>query len=430
MGKDIWITGVGAVSSIGIGRDGLWEAAVAGRSGAILLEHPILETDQLSTRIGAPVRGFDPVAHHIPAKDLPILDITAQYALAAAYDAILDAGFQIDVVNARKGLQGIQGVVPERCGVVIGTVIGGVASMVDSLVTWHDSRRKAACKRYSLPMVIPNAPAAQVAMRFQARAECKGVVTACAAGTMAIGDAYRLLRDDEADLVVCGGVEGMLSDPELYAMVGFDLLKTMSRRNDDPKHASRPFDRQRDGFVLSEGAGILVLEREDHARARGARPYARIASYAASCDAASILQIDAEGREIERMIRTAVARAGLSLESIDYVNAHGTSTVLNDRVEAQVLQRVFDSSLDRLAVSATKSMTGHAVAASGAIEAILTALTLDRGIIPPTINFHEPDPECRLHLVPNHAEIRAVQTAITNSFGFGGHNACLVLTRV
>lgn len=430
MREDVWITGIGIISSIGLGREAFWSAGIEGRSGGRLLTHPLLDLGQCVTRVGAPVMGFDPVAWKIPEKDRNLLDITTQYALAATWEALTDAGFQLPVLNPKKGVYRVEGVDPERLSVCIGTGIGGLKTMVESLVTWHDTRRRSACNRYALPMLIPNAPAAQVAIRFQAQGECQAQATACAAGAMSIGDGFRLIQSGDADVVICGGAEGVLSEPETYGLMGFDLLKTMSRRNESPATASRPFDATRDGFVLSEGAGVVVLERADHARARSARAHARLLGYASTCDAHSMMQIDEAGVSIERMVRRVLSQAGVERDALGYINAHGTSTALNDRVEAQVFRRVFESHLDSLPVSSTKSMTGHAIAASGAIEVGATAMMLARGILLPTINYGQPDPACALDCIPNAAREAQVQTALSCSYGFGGHNAAVVLGRV
>lgn len=430
MGHDVWITGVGLVTSIGIGRDAFWTHALAGQSGAIKLSWPVLELGQCNTRIGAPVVGFDPVAHNIPAKDVNLLDACSQYALAASYEALIDAGFEIEMLDRKKGHHGVKGLDPRRFAVAIGSGIGGLTTLVDSLVPWHTTRQRIKCNRYGLPMLIPNAASAQVAIRYQALGEVRAVATACAAGTMSVGDAFRLIQSGEADVVLCGGTESLLNDPEIFGLMGFDLLKTMSRRNDDPTRASRPFDKERDGFVLSEGAGILVLERADFARARGAQAYAKVLAYASNCDAHSMMQIDPEGLAIERVVTDVMARAQLTPKDIQYINPHGTSTPLNDRVESQVFRRVFGVHADGLAVSSTKSMTGHAIAASGAIEVIATALTLKHGKIHPTINYEVPDPDCTLDYVPNQARAVAVEHALSTSYGFGGHNACIALGKV
>ena len=277
-------------------------------------------------------------------------------------------------------------------------------------------------------MLIPNAIAANVAIWSGAKGECKSVSTACSAGTMAVGDAFRLLRDGEADVAICGGAEAPLSDPVLFGFLGFDLLRVMSSRNDDPAHACRPFDFHRDGFVLGEGAGMLVLEREETAKKRGAEPYAILSGYGVSCDAYGMVQLDPEGKQIERAMRNALSASGVAASDIGYVNAHGTATKWNDSVESACIEKVFGEHAKKsLMVSSIKAHTGHAIAASGALEVIATALALDSGIIPPTLNLTTRDPACALDYVPNEARRTQVRAAMSNSFAFGGHNACLVL---
>lgn len=425
----VLITGIGVVSPIGVDRASFWEAALAGRSGVARVDNPWIEAAGLATRIAAQVRGFDPVAAGIPAKDIPLLDPTSLFALAAAREAISDAGFSTQRSND-NGSSRIDGVDPYRVGVVVGSGIGGLRSFETYHGAWRETRDKHAVKRYALPMLIPNAPAGQTAIRFGARGECKSVSTACAAGTMAIGDAYRLLRDGEADVVLAGGAEGLASDQDGYSIVGFERLRTLSVRNDDPARASRPFDKLRDGFVLGEGAAVLVLERESHARSRGVPGYAAILGYAANCDAVSMMQLDESGDGIVALIRAALASAGRSVDEVDHVSAHGTSTVLNDRTEAKALRRVFGPHVADVSVTALKSMTGHAVGASGPLEVAALAMSLRAGVLTPTINYEIPDPECDLDIVANRPRDARPALVIKMSYGFGGHNGCLVLSPV
>jgi 3-oxoacyl-[acyl-carrier-protein] synthase II len=281
--------------------------------------------------------------------------------------------------------------------------------------------------RFALPSLIPNAVPAQVAMKFGLHGECKTISTACASGTMAIGDAYRLVRDGELDAAVCGGADKTLTDHDGYSMFGFDLLRTLSTRNDDPSRASRPFDAARDGFVLGEGAGIVVLESADHARARGARVYAEIAGYASTCDAHSMMQIEPSGDQMARVMAGALRAANVAPDDVVYVNAHGTATRLNDPMEAKALHRVFGKRVFDVLVNSTKAMTGHAIGAAGGIEAIVTALSLARGVVHRCVNLDDRDPECDLALPRENRPIRSL-AALSNSFAFGGHNATLVLT--
>jgi 3-oxoacyl-[acyl-carrier-protein] synthase II len=279
-------------------------------------------------------------------------------------------------------------------------------------------------------MLIPNAPAAQIAIRYGAEGECKAVTTACAAGTMATGDAWRLLAAGEADVVITGGTEALLTASRGYPLMGFDLLRTLTTRNDAPEKASRPWDRDRDGFLLGEGACVLILERMDFAKARGAKLYAEVAGYATNCDAFSIMMLEPEGRKIADLMRALLARTGHGPEDIDYINAHGTSTIPNDRLETKVIKEVFGARAAGIAISSTKSLTGHAIGASGAIEAAATAMTIATGVIHPTINLDHPDPECDLDYVPHRARRSAVRAAMSTSYGFGGHNGALLLRKI
>lgn len=421
MGIDrVWITGIGVVSPIGVGRDPFWTACLQGRSGAVRLENPWVAASDLATKIACPVSGFDPGAFGIPPKEASLLDRTTQFAVAAAVDAAADAGL---------GALPAVGVDPDRVRTAIGSGIGGLASLETAHAAWREGRSKGKVKRYALPMLIPNAPAGQVAIRAGARGECSAPTTACAAGTMAIGDAWRAIRDGEADLAFAGGTDGLAGDLDAFAMMGFDRLKTLSTRNDEPERASRPFDRERDGFVLGEGAAVLVLERESHARARGARPYAAITGYASNCDALSMLQPDESGERIVALARAALARAGRSEADVAHVSAHATSTVANDRTEARAFRLLFGRRADEIPVTGLKSMTGHAIGGSGAMETAALALSIREGILTPTINYEVPDPECDLRVVANRPLPARPALALKFSYGFGGHNACLVLER-
>jgi len=430
MTSRVVVTGLGPVTSIGIGRSAFWEGSLAGRSGGMRLGWPETILATIGSRIGAPITGFDPLAHGIPAKDLDILDPASQFALAGAHLALTDAGLPITLVDRKKARSRVEGVDPARLAVVLGTGIGGITTTEESHTAWTTTYDRARCKRYSLPMLIPNAPSAQVAIRFGAEGECKTVTTACSSGTMAIGDAYRLLRDGEADVVITGGTEALLTQSEGYPLIGFDLLRTLTTRNEDPQRASRPFDRDRDGFLLGEGAGVLILERAEFAKARGAaRIYCEIAGYETNCDAYSIMMLGNDGRRIADMLRALLKKSALETRDVRYVNAHGTSTIPNDRLETKVFREVFGADAGSLAVSSTKSMTGHAVGASGGIEAAATALAIASGVLPPTINLENPDPECDLDYIPNKAREVRVDAAISCSYGFGGHNAALAFRR-
>jgi len=429
MSHDVVITGIGIVSSIGATREAFWQGCLEGRSGVVALTSDWASRTGLATQIAAVVNGFDPLKAGLEARQVRVLDRVTVFALAAAGEALSDAGFAVTPDLQARGQMVVDGVEPERLATVVGSGVGGLTSLEVSHATWRETRNKTAVKRYSLPMLIPNAPAAQVAIRFGARGECKALSTACAAGTMALGDAWRLIRSGEADVAVAGGAEGVAQDHDAYALMGFERLNILSRRNDEPHRASRPFDGKRDGFVLGEGAAMLILERADHAAARGARPYARLAGYASNCDAHSMMQLDESGRSLVALMEKALASAGIAREQVDLFSAHGTSTVLNDRTEARALRLLFGEKADGVAVTALKSMTGHAIAASGPMEAAAACLGLRHGVMTPTINYEFPDPECAVSVVANDACRQDFQVCLKPSYGFGGHNACLVLTR-
>ncbi len=417
------------VSPIGPTRDAFWTSCLEGRSGAVRLETPWVNETDLSTRIAAPVRDFDPVRAGIPGRQVPLLDRTSQFALAAAHEALTDAGFRLLAADDRREQLQVDGVDRDRIATIVGSGIGGLATLEVSHATWREKRSKVSIKRYSLPMLIPNAPAGQVAIRFGARGECKAISTACAAGTMSIGDAWRSVSEGFADLALAGGAEGVVGDDDSYGLMGFDRLKTLSTRNDDPQRASRPFDRDRDGFVLGEGAAVLVLEREEHARARGAEVYAEVRGYATNCDAHSMMQLDESGEVIVALIKDALRVADVGAGEIDHVSAHGTSTIVNDRTESKALRLMFGGRADDITVTALKSMTGHGIGASGPLETAALALGIRHHIQVPTINYETPDPECDVNVVANVPRQGAIQAALKLSYGFGGHNACLVLIR-
>ena len=429
MASRVVITGIGVVSPIGCDRDEFWESCLAGRSGVRRLETPWVTETGLSCQIAATVPDFDAEQARLPRKQARVLDRTSLFAIGAADDALRDAGFEFEEHPERRGQLRVLGVDSGRLATIIGSGMGGITTLEIAHAIWRESRSKVAIKRFSLPMLIPNAPAGQVAIRFGARGECKAVSTACAAGTMAIGDAYRLVSTGEADVVLAGGCEGAAVDEDAFGLLGFERLHTLSRRNDQPKRASRPFDRERDGFVLGEGAAVLILEREEHAAARGARVYAAIVGYAANCDAYSMMQLDESGERVCALIEAALNSAGRSWDEVDYVSAHGTSTLSNDRTEATVLRKFFGARTDDIPVTALKSMTGHCIAASGPMETVAAAKSLAEGILAPTINYEYPDPECDVDVVANTPRERQANLCLKLSYGFGGHNSCLVLSR-
>ena len=427
MSERVWITGIGTVSPVGLDRPSFWKGCVEGRSGARAQQNPWLLKSDVVTRIAADVRDFDPTERGLQKRFATNMDRTAQFAVVAAEEALRDAGFELPERPGTRGLLEIDGAEPERVATIVGSGIGGLTTLELSHAQWREGLTKNSVKRYSLPMLIPNSPAGQIAIRFRAMGECKAIATACAAGTMSIGDAWRCIVSGEADVAITGGADGTAGDHDAYAIMGFERLRTLSTRNDEPERASRPFDTDRDGFVLGEGAGILILEREAHARARGVKPYAAVAGYGVNCDAHSMMQLDDSGDTIVALIDRALRSADLPADAVDFVSAHGTSTRLNDKTEAQAIRRRFKNRTDEIRVTALKSMTGHGIGASGPLETAAAAIGFREGVITPTINHENTDPECPVRIVANRPEDYRPQAALKLSYGFGGHNACLVL---
>ncbi len=421
------VTGVGPITSIGSGKDAFWGAILAGRSGTRAIDLPWLSS-RFRCRVGAPVDLPDLAPWGIGEQDARLLDPATRLALGATWMALEDAGLRPRLADDDTGRIVLDEVDLERAGVILGSGIGGICTIERAHRSWTLGEPMTGALRYSVPMLILNAIPAQAAIRLGLRGECKAVATACASGTMAIGDAFRLIRDGELDLAIAGGADKTLADTDGFSLLGFELLSTLSRRNDDPAGASRPFDRGRDGFVMSEGAGVVVLESEAHARARGARVYCELAGYGVTCDAHSMLQLDPTGDQVVRAMRGALESADLVPSDVGYVNAHGTATRLNDPAESRALHRVFARALADVLVNSTKAMTGHAIGAAGGIEAIATVLSLANGLVHRCVNLDDPDPECDLPLPRANAPL-ARSAALSNSFGFGGHNAVLALVR-
>ncbi|MBE3580718.1 MAG: beta-ketoacyl-ACP synthase II [Thermoanaerobacteraceae bacterium] len=411
MRKRVVITGLGVISPVGNDKESFWQALKAGVSGIGPITR--FNADEMPTRFAAEVRGFDPGAF-LDRKEAKRMDRYSQYAVAAAKMAWQDAGLDIKHVG------------PWRVGVVFATGIGGMETFEDQSRILLE-KGPGRISPFFVPMMIANMAAGQIAIHLGARGTNFTVNTACASGTNAVGEALRVLQRGEAEVVITGGSEASVTP---LALAGFSAMKALSTRNEAPQAASRPFDRQRDGFVLGEGAGVLILETLEHARARGARIYAEVAGYGCTADAYHITAPDPEGEGAARAMALALADGDLQPEDVDYINAHGTSTELNDRIETQAIKKVFGDHAYRLAVSSIKSMVGHLLGAAGAVELVATALTIYEGIIPPTINYEDPDPACDLDYVPNHARQREVRAALSNSFGFGGHNAVVLLKRV
>jgi 3-oxoacyl-[acyl-carrier-protein] synthase II len=403
------VTGLGIVSPVGTGHQAFWEGLLAAKSGV----RPIRTFDASTypTRFAADVPDFDP-AQYLDRKDIRHMDRFAQLGVAAAQLAWDDAGFSAGEPD------------PERSGVLMGTGIGGMDTLVSQLKVL-EARGPARVSPFFIPMMIGNMLAGHCAIRFNLRGPNVSTTTACASSGHALGDALRAIQYGEADVMLSGGAEAVLLP---IALAGFSSMRALSTNNEDYAHASRPFDRDRDGFVMGEGAGVVVLESWEHAAARGAHIYAELAGYGRSADAYHIVEPHPDGDGAAAAMRAALADAGLHPEDIGYINAHGTSTPLGDLAETKAIKRVFGEHAYKLAVSSTKSVTGHLFGAAGAVEAIATTLALYRQVLPPTANLEHPDDECDLDYVPLTARPASVRAALTNAFGFGGHNASLALT--
>ncbi len=404
-------TGLGALTPAGVGVSATWEALKAGRSGIARLS--LCDPTGYSCTVGGEVTDYQ-ASDYLDAKAARRMARFVQFAIVAAREAIGQAGLDLDSEDL------------DRIGVVLGNGNGGYPEIEDGARTLV-AKGGMRMSPFFFPMTLPNIAASQVALTYGLRGPNSTIVTACAAGTQAIGEAAEMVRRGAADVVITGGVEAGISQ---LGLGGFAVMRALSTSfNDEPERASRPFDAKRDGFVPAEGAGILVLESLAHARERGAEPLVEIAGYGATSDAYHVVHPDEDGSGAMRAMKLAVDDAGLAPHEIDYINAHGTSTPLNDRIETLAIKRLFGEAAGGVAVSSTKSMLGHALGGAGGMEAIATAMTIVDGVMHPTINQEEPDPDCDLDYVPNEARKRDVRAAMTNSFGFGGQNACVVMTR-
>ena len=411
MRRRVVVTGMGAVTPVGNTVAATWDALVAGRSGIA----PITKFDASSfpVRIAAEVKGFDPTGH-MDRKDVKRSDIYTQYAVVAASMAMADAG-----------LSDTSSLDPDRIGVIVGSGIGGLKSFEEQ----HDVYRERGPSKISpffIPMFIADIAAGIVSMQFGAKGPNYATVSACATSAHAIGDAFRTIQYGDADVMITGGAEATVTP---MAIGGFANMKALSERNDDPATASRPFDSTRDGFVMGEGAGIVILEELEHAKARGAHIYAEVVGYGATGDAYHLTAPAPEGEGAQRAMKRALKDAGITPADVQYINAHGTSTPAGDLNETRAIEAVFGEHARTVNVSSTKSATGHMLGAGGAVEFIVSSLVVGKNIIPPTINYQHPDPDLTLNYTPNVAVERDVTTAISNSFGFGGHNVTLAVRR-
>jgi beta-ketoacyl-acyl-carrier-protein synthase II len=404
------ITGVGIISPIGLTADENWDSLMNGRSGI----GPITQFDSshLPVHIAGEVKGFDP-KKYMSFKEARRISRGSQLIIAATKMAMADAGLETPLDNSN------------RAATVIGTGAGGL-EVADRELNILRTKGFNRVSPFAMVGFLPNMPAYHVSLLTGAKGPINTVVAACASGTQAIGEALDYIRHGRADVAITGGVEGLVHES---AITGFARMRALSMRNDEPEKASRPFDKNRDGTVMSEGSGMLVLERLDHALARGAHIYAEILGHASSSDAFHISQPDPEADGMYRAMKWALEDAGVALDDVDYINAHGTSTPLNDSTETFAIKRLFGERAYKIPVSGTKSVTGHAMGATGAIEAIFSAYALEKGVIPPTWNYETPDPECDLDYVPNAPRAADLEVVLSNSFGMGGQNACLVFKR-
>ena len=410
MKRRVVVTGLGLVTPLGIGVEKTWTAIIAGRSGVGRITR--FDPSEFPSQIAAEVKNFDP-ADFIEKKEIKKMDKFIQFGVAAAKMAVEDSGLRITDAIA------------ERVGVYVGSGMGGLPAIEAT----HSKLLEGGVKKVSpffIPMTIINLVSGHIAMMHGAKGPNSAVVTACASGTHAIGDAFKIIQRGDADVMIAGGTEAVISP---LGIGGFCAMRALSLRNDEPEKASRPFDALRDGFVMGEGAGVVVLEELSWAERRGARIYAEVKGYGMTGDAYHMTTPSPEGEGAARCIKIALNDAGLSTEKVDYINAHGTSTKFNDENETTAIKSVFGKGAYEMPVSSTKSMTGHLLGAAGGIEAVFSVLAIEKGVIPPTINYEFPDVECDLDYVPNKSRAANVDIAMSNSFGFGGTNACLVFQK-
>ncbi len=406
--RRVFVTGLGAVTPLGNNRDEFWRRLCAGESGVGHITS--FDASDFTTRFAAEVKDFNG-EQLIGKKEARRMDRFAQYAFVAAREAIEDAKFPSDAEEHK------------RVGIVLGTGIGGIQTFWQMSDRAHDIGTWAKTSPFFIPMLMSNAAPAHISMAYGFRGPIFATASACASANDAIATAYNLVAHGDAVAMITGGTEATITP---LAMGGFCSMRAMSTRNDDPARACRPFDRDRDGFVLAEGAGILLIEEAEHAIARGARPYAEILGYGQSADAYDIVAVEPNGDGVVLALHRAIERAGIAATEIDYINAHGTSTPIGDPAESKAIERAFGEHAYRIGVSSTKSMTGHALGAAGGLEGVATALAVAHDVMPPTINYEHPDPECTLDYVPNVARKAPIRVALSNSFGFGGHNCVIV----
>ena len=408
--RRVVITGMGMVSPLGTGVEKSWQALLQGKSGIGKITK--FDATEYETQIAAEVKDFLP-ENFLDKKEIRRMDVFIQYAVAASIMAVEDAQLKITPANA------------DRIGVIVGAGLGGLTT-IEAVHKTLLEKGPSRISPFFIPMLIVNEAPGQISMRFGAKGPNSSVVTACATGNHNIGDAWRMIQRGDADGIIAGGVEATITP---LAVSGFNAMKAISVRNAEPEKASRPFDKERDGFIIGEGAGIIILEELRHALDRGAKIYAEIVGYGLTGDAYHITAPAPDGEGAARCMAMALRDSEIPIQEVDYINAHGTSTQLNDMLETLAIKKVFHEHARKLAISSTKSMTGHLLGGAGGIEAIFTILTIHTGMIPPTVNYENPDPECDLDYVPNEARRADVRVALSNSFGFGGTNAVLTFKK-
>lgn len=408
--RRVVVTGMGLVTPVGVGLESSWKGLIEGRSGIGRITQ--FDSAQFATQIAGEVKGFNP-EDYIEPKEVKKMDRFIHLAIAASQMAMDDSGLKITPENA------------ERIGVVVGAGMGGLPAIERYTQTMLE-RGPRKITPFFIPMVIINLAAGHISMRFGAKGPNSAACTACATGSHSIGDAFRMIERGDADAMITGGTESVITP---MGIGGFNAMKALSTRNDEPERASRPYDIDRDGFVMGEGAGIMVIESLEHAKARGARIYAELVGFGMSSDAYHMTSPAPGGEGAARCMRLALKDGDVAPGEVDYINTHGTSTKAGDELETQAIKTVFGEHAAKISISSTKSMIGHLLGAAGGVEAIISVLTIRDGIVPPTINLENPDPECDLDFVPNKARKVEVKVALSNSFGFGGTNACLLFKR-
>lgn len=409
--KRVVVTGLGVITPVGNNVPDFWNAIKSGKNGV----GPITSFDAAAfdSRIAAEIKSFDPISAGIPPKDARRLEKFVQYALASSAEALADSGLDLEKEDRH------------RIGVLIGSGIGGLHTIEQQTQIWLE-KGPSRLSPFLIPMLIVNEASGHVAIRFGLKGPNSCVATACASGSHAIGDALRIIERGDADIMICGGSESCIVPT---GVGGFCALKALSTRNDEPEKASRPFDLERDGFIMGEGCGLAVLEELEHAKKRKARIYAEICGYGMSCDAYHITAPDPNGEGGAYAMKTAIKDAGLKPEEVDYINAHGTSTKLNDKIESMAIKIALGAHAKKVMVSSTKSMTGHLLGAAGGVEFAVCALAIQDAVVPPTMNYEHPDPDCDLDYVPNNSREKEIEACLSNSLGFGGHNATLALKK-